>query len=297
MSTASSPLTEGPVLVTGSRGQLGAAFADALSAAVRCVGVDVDEVDIGAEQPVRALVGDLRPRVILNCAAYNAVDGAEADPLTALRTNADGVASLATAAAACGAVFVHFSTDFVFDGTSTTPYTESDPTNPQSVYGMSKLLGERGARLCGRHYVLRLSSLYGGHTGRTFVDHILRSAAAGSPVEAFADRTVSPSYVPDVVSATLQLVGAGAPFGLYHCGSLGSCTWSELALHVLARLGRADLLRPVPFVAAAHRAARPRYCALSIRKLEEAGAQVRPWKAAADHYLSRMSGSGADDAR
>ena len=112
-------------------------------------------------------------------------------------------------------------------GTLDRPYTEDDEPAPQSVYGMTKLVGERFAQRAERSYVLRLSSLYGGHTRRTTVDWILRQAQAGQRVTAFADRTVSPSYVPDVVEATLELVANAAPFGLYNCGSVDSCTWAD----------------------------------------------------------------------
>lgn len=273
-------------LVTGSRGQLGAAFAERLAAEFRCTGIDKDELDITDASAVRELVRRLRPRVVVNCAAYNSVDAAETSPLDALQTNAEAVYTLASVSAECDAVFVHYSTDFVFDGTKPGCYTENDPPRPGSMYGMSKLMGERCAVAAPRRYVLRMSSLYGGYTRRSFIDWIVTRASAGEPVQAFVDRTVSPSYVPDVVDATLMLLHSGAPFGLYHCGSDGWCTWHDLARHVLARLGRPDLLVPVSFDPSAFRAPRPRQCALSHDKLAAAGARVRPWKDAVDHYLS-----------
>jgi len=185
-----------------------------------------------------------------------------------------------------GAVFVHYSSEFVYDGTLDRPYTEDDEPAPQSVYGATKLVGERYAAAAPRHYVLRLSSLYGGHTGRTNVDYFLRQVLAGLPVTAYADRTVSPSYVPDVVEATRGLIGAGAPFGLYNCGSADWCTWADIAGRVLAACGRPDLLEAVPFANTPGRAARPQHCAMSSARLAAAAGPPRTWRAALDDYLA-----------
>jgi dTDP-4-dehydrorhamnose reductase len=267
---------------------LGAAFVARLSGETTVVGVDVDELDITDTPAVRRVVADLRPGLILNCSAFNDVDGAEGAPLSAMRTNALAVSTLAHAACLCGAVLVHYGSDFVFDGLQQDPYTEADDPAPLSVYGMSKLLGEQAATGAGRHFVLRLSSLYGGHTGRAAVDWIVRQARACLPVRAFADRTVSPSYVPDVVAASLGLLARNAPSGLYHCGATDWCTWAELAAHILARLGRPDLLQAVPFVPADFRAIRPKHCALRNSALEREGIHTRCWRDALEHYLSSL---------
>jgi dTDP-4-dehydrorhamnose reductase len=276
------------VFVTGSKGQLGKAFVDRLSPDASVTGADVDDVDIADAGAVRAVVRDLRPTAIINCAAFTDVDGAEHRPLEAYRTNAEAVWCLAGLANELDAVLLHFSTEFVYDGTLDRPYTEDDDPAPQSVYGMTKLVGERFAGTAARSYVLRLSSLYGGHTRRTSVDWILRQAQSGGRVTAFADRTVSPSYVPDVVRVALDVLSSGAPFGLYNCGSVDWCTWADLAAHVLAACGRPDLLQRVPFVPQTDRAVRPRNCAMSAAKL--CGAAVQPsrrWSEALSDYLMR----------
>jgi dTDP-4-dehydrorhamnose reductase len=228
----------------------------------------------------------MRPSLIVNCAAFNDVDGAERSPAQVSLVNTGAVWTLARAAREVGATLVHFSTDFVFDGASQEPYVEEDAPAPMSVYGVSKWLGEQAAGSVERHYVLRLSSLYGGHTRRAAVDWMLQKARGGQPVRAFADRTVSPSYVPDVVRITLALLERGAPCGLYHCGSTGWCTWSELAAHILERVGRPDLLQPVPFVNSDHGAIRPKHCALANQRLELEGLRPLHWRAALDDYLS-----------
>ena len=167
------------VLVTGSKGQFGAAFVTRLSAHAHVTGVDVDDVDLSDPALLRAFVRRCRPTAIINCAAFTDVDGAESRPLDAYRVNAEAVWCLAGLASELEAVLVHYSTEFVYDGTLDRPYTERDDTAPQSVYGMTKLVGERFALGAGRNYVLRLSSLYGGHTRRTTIDWFLRQAEAG----------------------------------------------------------------------------------------------------------------------
>ena len=276
------------VLVTGSQGQLGAAFVQRLSAGGEVAGVDLGDLDIAEPARVREFVRSYGPSLILNCAAFNDVDGAESRPLPAYRVNAEAVWCLAGLARELDAVLVHYSTEFVYDGTLERPYAEDDEPGPQSVYGMTKLVGERFARTAGSSYVLRLSSLYGGHTRRTTIDWFLRQAQAGERVTAYSDRTVSPSYVPDVVEATLELVVRAAPFGLYHCGSIDWCSWGDVAERVLAAVGRLDLLERVPFVAQPNRAARPKNCTMSSAKLCGAVPAVpRRWSEALSDYLAR----------
>ena len=162
-------------LVTGAGGQLGRTLARVLAAEYDVVPLTRADLDITGDAGVRAAVADLRPGVIVNCAAYNAVDEAEDDAVAALEVNAFGVRSLARAAAAIDATLVHYGTDFVFDGTASEPYREDDAPNPQSVYAASKLLGEWFAQGA-RHYVLRVESLFVSgrpkerHSGRD-VDH------------------------------------------------------------------------------------------------------------------------------
>lgn len=274
------------ILVVGSRGQLGAALVARLSPLRHVAGVDLDELDITDPARVREAVRSVEPGLILNCAAFNDVDGAETRALDAYRVNGEAVWTLASATRESDALLVHYSSEFVYDGRQDRPYTEEDEVAPQSVYGATKLVGERYAAAAPRHYVLRLSSLYGGHTGRTNVDWFVRQGQSGAPVRAFADRTVSPSCVPDVVEATLNLIGARAPFGLYNCGSPDWCTWADIAQRVLAFSGRPDLLERVPFANTPGRAARPQHCAMSSAKLCAVVQSPRPWREALDAYLA-----------
>ncbi len=213
---------------------------------------------------------------------------AEWQPLEALYTNAFAVGTLANLAREFGSTLVHFSSDFVFDGEASVPYTEEDETHPLSVYGMSKCLGEIAATIAPHHYVLRLSSLYGGAQRRSFIDRIATALQSIQPLSVFTDRYVSPSFAPDVVSATLALLDAGAPAGVYHCGSANYCSWCEVALEVARLLGTsAACLRWVHFVTGGQGAHRPRFCALSAAKLSRIGGNPRPWKDALAEHLGR----------
>jgi dTDP-4-dehydrorhamnose reductase len=275
------------VLIVGAGGQLGRAMAtswpgDDVVAASRA------DLDITSDERVRAVIESTRPDVIVNCSAYTDVDGAQADPEAALAVNAWGPHLLARAAAAAGATLVHFSTDFVFDGRATQPYAETDMPNPQSAYAASKLVGEWLAAETPRAYVLRVESLFGGPHAHSSVDRIRDGLRAGAPVRAFSDRTVSPSYVADVVQATRGLVDGACPFGTYHCVNSGWTTWAELARELARIMGvseehvvdvrMADLVLKAP---------RPLFAALSNGKLAAAGVAMPTWQDALARYAAR----------
>ena len=280
----------GPVVVTGAAGQLGSAMTAAFAhrASRSLTRADLDIADPTA---VRDVLGGLDPSLIINCAAFNDVDGAEDDPQAALVVNALAVRSLARAAEACGAVLVHFSTDFVFDGAGHgRPYVETDRPTPASAYASSKLAGEWFALEAPRAYVLRVESLFGcprGWTGRVgTLDGMVARLEAGEPVRAFTDRVVTPSRISDVADATRHLVATGAAPGLYHCVNSGQATWAEIALAAAARLGARGTIVPARAADTPMKAARPLYCALDNGKLAAAGFAMPSWTAALDAWLA-----------
>jgi len=247
------------------------------------------EVDLADAAALERTLDGLAPALILNCAAYNDVDGAEDAPATAFTVNALAVRSLAAVAARSGATLVHYSTDFVFDGVDrTSPYTETDAPRPQSVYGTSKLLGEWLATAAPRAYVLRVESLFGGVYVRSSVDKLVAGLQRGEPLRVFADRTLTPSYVADVVEATCRLVETAAPAGLYHCVNSGVTNWLELAEELARLTGRSATARfePVAFASVPLKAKRPQYCALSNAKLRAAGIEMPEWRDALRRYLA-----------
>jgi dTDP-4-dehydrorhamnose reductase len=277
------------VLVTGAAGQLGAVISDLLESGGHPVRrTDRAELDVTDHVAVMRAVADVDPSVIVNCTAFNDVDGAEERVAEALEINAFAVRSLARAARERGALLVHYGTDFVFEGepARSEPYTEEDRPDPQSVYGSSKLLGEWFAGDAPRHYVFRVESLFGGPAARSSVDKIIDALAGGRQAPVFEDRVVSPSLVHDVARATLSAIERNIPHGLYHCVNGGSATWLELGREI-ARLGGFDagLLVPVKVADVKLRAKRPQYCALSNGKLAGAGVTMPPWQEAVAAYF------------
>ena len=277
------------VLVTGGSGQLGtairSAFADADVHAPGHKALDITQPD-----QVGRAVAEARPDVMINCAAFNDVDGAQDRPGEAFALNAFAVRSLARAAEAAGATLVHFSTDFVFDGRASTPYREEDPPVPRSAYASSKLTGEWLALDAPRAYVLRVESLFGmprdwaGRRGS--LDTIVAGLEAGRDVRVFSDRVVSPGYVHDIAAATRHLIESQAPPGLYHCVNAGCDTWEAIAREAARLLGVEPRLTPVSSASVALKAARPQYSAMATDRLAAAGFAMPSWKDALRRWLA-----------
>ena len=273
------------VLVTGAKGQLGSTFVRVLSSSYEVVGTVRDELDLTDDISVRAVISEVRPDVILNCAAYNEVDSAESCPETALAVNAFGVQALAVMAAEFSSTLVHFSTDFVFDGNTSKPYSEADTPNPQSVYATSKLLGEWFAAETPQHYVIRVESLFGGKgLRRSSLDLLADALLKKEPVRAFTDRVVSPSYVEDVAEATIKILTRGLPNGLYHCVGSGSASWFDVVAELASRLEMATPIQPITLKDMNLPAKRPQFSALSNRKLASAGVVIPSWQDAVRRY-------------
>jgi len=274
------------LLIVGAAGQLGATVTIRLADRADVVALTRRDLDVTDHAAVTDRIARERPQVVLNASAYNAVDAAEDDPVSALAVNAWAVQSLARAAASADAVLVHYSTDFVFDGTASAPYTEADATAPPNVYGQSKLVGEWMAAGAAAHYVLRVESLFGGPAAHGSIDRIVTALRAGQPARVFVDRVVSPSFVDDVVEATWRLVGAQAAYGTYHMVNTGAATWYRLAEEVASILGIRATLEATRMADVPMRAARPRYCALSNERLRSAGVEMPSWQDALARYLS-----------
>jgi dTDP-4-dehydrorhamnose reductase len=279
------------VLVTGAAGLLGVAIVHRFERAADVHASDHGDLDIADDHAVQKAVGRVRPDVVINCAAYNDVDRAESDAEGALRVNAFGVLTLARACGAVGATLIHYSTDFVFDGDAAVPYTEEDAPNPRSVYGSSKLLGDWFAADAPRHYVLRVESLFGG-PGVTrgarsgSLGTIVNRIRAGEEVPVFVDRTVSPSYTPDVAEATWRLLARDAPSGTYHCVNTGAATWATIAREAARLLERPVTMRELTLESVALKAPRPRYCALSNARLAAMDIEMPPWEDALARFLN-----------
>jgi dTDP-4-dehydrorhamnose reductase len=278
------------IAVVGAHGQLGAAVAHECASAHETTAFSRADLDVTDEAAVAAAMERARPDVIVNGAAYTNVDAAEDHPVDALTVNAFAVRVLAMAARVHDATLVHYSTDFVFDGKASAPYSEDDRPSPQSVYAASKLLGEWFALDAPRAYVLRVESLFGRAPGapreKGSAAGILKTLLAGGSPKVFEDRTISPTFVIDAARATRQLVESAAPPGLYHCVNSGTCTWLEFAQELARQLRIDARLTPVRMSDMVLKARRPQYCALSNAKLRAAGIDMPAWQDAVKRLLA-----------
>jgi dTDP-4-dehydrorhamnose reductase len=282
-------LSQARLLVTGAAGRLGRVVVQAF-ADCDVVAHTRGSLDLADPAVVARVVRDVSPRVIVNCAAFNDVDGAESNPLEALAVNAWAVRSLARAAEAAGATLVHYSTDFVFDGTAAEPYTEEAAPSPRSTYAASKLLGEWFALEAPGALVLRVESLFGAPPvpggPRGTLNAIVERLEQGLEVRAFVDRVVSPSHVADVAAATRHLIATAAPSGVYHCVNRGHATWYDVAGEAGRLLGVTPRLVPITMDQVRWAAERPRFCALSAAKLAAAGFEMPAWQDALARWLA-----------
>jgi len=285
------------VVVTGAAGQLGTAIVNLFSAHADVVALTRRELDLADTAAIERRLAVDRPDVVINCAAFNDVDGAEDRPDAAYAVNRDAVRMLANVASECGATLVHYSSDFVFNSDSREPHSEDLRPAPRGVYASSKLLGEWFATALApgnggsrsRRYVLRVESLFGspaGWTGRRgTLDHIVDGLQQGREVKVFTDRIVSPSYSTDIAAATKHLIDSGAAPGLYHCVNDGHANWHDVAAEAARILDVPARLVPITVDQLTLRVPRPRYCALSTKKLAAAGFAMPTWQDALRRWL------------
>jgi len=278
-------------LLLGSAGQLGRDLTSVLPGEL--VSLTRTDADLATPGSLAAVVNAHAPDAVVNCAAYNLVDQAEAEPEVAFAVNAWAVRELASACRDVGAKLVHVSTDQVFglDPSRTHPYAEDDAPGPVSVYGLSKLVGEYVARtLAPKHLVVRTCGLYGLRgargKGRNFVETMLRAADQGKPLRVVNDQRCTPSATKDVAATIAALMAAGA-VGLFHATNAGSCTWYELAAEIFRQSGVTADLSPCRTAERTDPAKRPSYSVLSIAKLATVGVSApRPWQDALGAYLN-----------
>lgn len=274
------------VLIVGAAGQLGQAMVARLRGEHDVTAWTRQDIELTRHQDVREAIGELAPEAIVNCSSFNQVDAAEDDQVTAIEVNAMVVGTLARSAAALGAVFMHYSTDFVFSGTAQTPYTETDQPEPRSAYAQSKLIGEWLAADAPKHYVLRVESLFGGPRRKSSVDRIVDLVRKGEPAPVFVDRVVSPSFVFDVADASAFILRAQPPPGVYHCVNSGHATWLSVGQEIVRCIGSETSLKAISVNDVKLPAPRPQFAALSNAKLAKAGYQMPTWQNAIGRYLS-----------
>jgi len=266
-------------LVTGAAGMLGQDAVERLrEGGHEAVATDRDTLDITDPAAVRAALAGFD--VVLNCAAYTAVDDAETHEDLAALINATGPAVLATATAAAGVRLVQISTDYVFDGAATEPYREDAPSAPRSAYGRTKAAGERAVRESGgNHLIVRTAWLYGAR-GPCFPKTIARLALTRDSLRVVDDQIGQPTWTVDVADLVVRLVEAGAPAGTYHATSAGAASKHLFAQAIVAALGKDPVMvEPTTSEAFVLPAARPPYSVLGHAALERIGIEpIGPWQ-------------------
>jgi dTDP-4-dehydrorhamnose reductase len=275
-------------LVLGARGTLGASLCEELPRlGWSAVAAPHAECDIRDEAALRAYLDRVRPTAVFNAAAYTDVDRAESEPELANAVNASGAENVARAAAAVGAVVVHYSTDFVFDGERDRPYDEQDPPSPQGAYARSKVAGDAlVAAVAPRHFILRVGCLY-GRGGRNFPSTIVRRLRAGETVRADRERLGSPTWVREVAGVSAALARTEL-YGLYHCTTQGETSWADFA-RLAAEILRVPPSRVegVPTASLPMKAPRPRRAVLDNRMLRLRGLDgLSTWQGALGAFIA-----------
>ncbi|MEO8602557.1 MAG: dTDP-4-dehydrorhamnose reductase [bacterium] len=281
------------IVVIGSTGQLGTDLQPALREH-RVTGLTHADLDVTDVDKVRSVLTELKPDVVINTSAYHKVDICEDTPAESFAVNATGAYNLARQVAEFDCTLVHFSTDYVFRGDGATPCRETDPTEPVSVYGASKLAGEKLiSAYAPKHFVIRSTGLYGlaGASGKggNFVETMIRLGKAG-PVRVVDDQVMTPTATADLAAATNALLARegedGVPYGVYQITSGGQCSWCFFAMTIFELCGMNVDLTPITTAQSGSKARRPAYSVLDHGKWMAAGfAELRPWRTALADYL------------
>ncbi|MGB4064297.1 MAG: dTDP-4-dehydrorhamnose reductase [Azonexus sp.] len=292
------------ILLTGSNGQVGFELQRALAPLGEVVAVDLADCDLSSTDAIRQLVAEVKPQVIINPAAYTAVDKAEAEPVLARAINGTAPGVFGEEAARLGALVIHYSTDYVFDGNKTGAYLETDAPNPQSVYGQTKLAGEQALQASGADcLIFRTSWVFGAH-GANFAKTMLRLAAERDGLKIVADQFGAPTSAALLADVTAQVLGryqregrAGFPFGLYHLVAAGCTTWHEYAQTVVrAALAAgkplkltAEEILPITTADYPLPAPRPSNSRLDTSRLRQTfGLELPDWQRGLDHVLQQI---------
>jgi dTDP-4-dehydrorhamnose reductase len=284
------------IAVLGAAGQLGRDLCPRLAKIAEIIPLSRADIDLRLGEQIARTLEKHEPDIFVNCAAYNFVDKAETERDEAFGVNAHVLETLVSECAAMDIRFVHFSTDYVFGQNTarSTPYTEDEPPGPVSVYGQSKLRGERVVEHWSRNnLIIRTCGLYGvwgsGGKGGNFVETMLRLAGQGKPLRVVNDQRCTPSYTADVADATVQLLLRDAK-GLFHVTNSGDCTWYEFAAEIFDQSGLKPDLTPITTAEFGAAAKRPAYSVLSSAKLAALlGSPLRAWQDALAAYLAERS--------
>ncbi|BCZ47081.1 NAD(P)-dependent oxidoreductase [Clostridium gelidum] len=289
------------ILITGSKGQLGnelqeiiksgRAEIDKVSDIIKeseVIALDVDELDITNLEQVKKKMNNLKPDVVINCAAATNVDGCESNEDFAFKVNSIGPRNLAIASAEIGAKLAQVSTDYIFSGASDKPLTEYDLTGPYSVYGKTKLLGENYVReFSSKYFIVRTAWLY-GYIGNNFVYTMRKLGKDRQMITVVNDQRGNPTYANDLAYHILKLIQT-EEYGVYHCTGKGECTWYEFAKMIIELSGEKCEVKPCTSEEYKTPAKRPEYSSLDNMMLRNTiGDEMRDWKDAIKSFIGKL---------
>jgi dTDP-4-dehydrorhamnose reductase len=281
------------ILLTGKTGQVGSRLERSLQGLGEIVAVDRSVMDLADLDQVRDVIRDVRPNIIVNPAAYTAVDKAESEPGLALRVNGEAPGVMMEEAKRLGAALIHFSTDYVFDGRKRSPYVETDPTGPINVYGRTKLAGEQAIQqVAGRYMILRTSWVYGTH-GKNFLRTILRLAGERDELRIVGDQHGAPTSSATLADVTATIIRQATSTadsdawwaenaGVYHASAGGNTTWAGFAQQIVENANLAASVRVIPIATSEYPlpALRPQYSVMSTEKLATRFTSMPDWATA-----------------
>jgi len=274
------------ILITGANGQVGMALRRTLTnPTFECLFTDRSELDMRDEDAVREVTLSFKPDIVVNCAAYTAVDKAENEAQAAVEINQDAVRVLAEACNSINARFIHISTDYVYHNGLNRPLLETDPTDPKSVYARTKLAGEKEAlSACAKTTILRTSWVF-GLEGNNFVRTMARLGTDRDELTVVSDQIGAPTFADDIASAILHIVETPAlKAGTYNYAGLGVASWYDFAKAIMETYGLSCEVKPIPTTSYPTPAERPHYSVLDLQKAQEAGFPFRHWRDALANF-------------
>jgi len=250
------------------------------------VGLDKEEIDIVSASECEEVIKEIEPEIVINAAAYTNVDGCETAKDECFAVNAEAVKNIAEACRDKNIRIVHFSTDYVFDGTAKQPYKEDHQCNPINTYGASKMAGERYLRSLSENYILIRTAWLYGVNGKNFVQTILEKVKTTKKLTVVDDQTGSPTYTKDLAAAVDLLITQNAK-GIFHITNRGNCSWYQFAVKILQEAGIHDIdVTPIKSDQLQRPAKRPAYSVLSMEKfIQTTGKIMQPWQLALQDYL------------
>lgn len=279
------------IAIIGAKGQLGfdlvRAFKDTGHEVVPLTHADIDVTDFKLSQKI---LKNIQPEAVINCAAYVRVDDAEDFTDKAFVVNALGARNIALICKDLNSILVHISTDYIFDGQKSQPYTEEDIPNPLNVYGNSKLAGEYFVRnTLDKYYIIRSSSFFGaaGASGKggNFVETMIKKVRNNEEIRVVDDMIMSPTYTKDAAEMIKRILTRELPFGIYHAANSGQCSWYEFAGAIFEMLGMEVSLFPTKTNILQSKARRPMFSPLARIKLKKYGLEMESWEEALERYL------------